>query len=51
MKAEFYNRKNGKFVEASSFITEDDARLKALALNWNCVFVDYAGKSKNIVCL
>lgn len=35
--------KNGKMVEQSFFITKDDARLKALALNWNCMYFDHNG--------
>ena len=49
MKADFYNRKNGKLIESSYFITEDVARLKALALNWDCIFEDDNGNIKKIV--
>lgn len=49
MTAIFYNRKTGKEIERSNFITESDARLKALSLNWNCDFIDHHGNKKAIV--
>ena len=40
--------KNGKQVDISYFMTEGNARLKALALNWNCQICDYKGEFKTI---
>jgi hypothetical protein len=40
--------KNGKQVDMSYFMSKDDARLKALALNWNCQYCDYKGNFETI---
>jgi hypothetical protein len=35
--------KDGRMIEQNFFITKEDARLKALALNWQCMYFDHNG--------